>query len=431
MVKIPLNNLPGASATVSASSSVVLEWKLPTQVYNLSKSYITYSLSTAAIAAKSIANFEDVFDLGSSITFGAAGGNNIVDLQYANNYIKVARKLDTNMEDYLKHDDLSQLYKSDALSSANVVPGGNNGVYTGTVNYLENNYLVSGAVNTAQTVYRRFPLGAFSGTLFGVDRNYYSPVEQYLRITAGTGYKMAYAYTTGADPSAGAQATGDITINNLYLYLCVEQNPLIQEEMLARYRSGKLAFRIPYTTGFKNVSGAAGTQANIQIQLSQQYGKRLKRILHSAFNGQEMLNTAYDTDNTGGLKITQFQTFMDNIPLQDRILLCTRPAAIDAAVSVLGMDDWLENKKYVENRSMIQSKEHYQLNWFHIDQFYEPHDKDSMLVLPEVNIDEGLPMDTPKQWLLSANVGQANLVHYTFAQFARDVMITEMGAVFV
>jgi hypothetical protein len=94
------------------------------------------------------------------------------------------------------------------------------------------------------------------------------------------------------------------------------------------------------------------------------------------------------------------------------------------------MDDWLENKKYVENRSMIQSKEHYQLNWFHIDQFYEPHDKDSML-LPEVNIDEGLPMDTPKQWLLSAMVGQTNLVHYTFAQFARDVMITEMGAVFV
>ena len=84
----------------------------------------------------------------------------------------------------------------------------------------------------------------------------------------------------------------------------------------------------------------------------------------------------------------------------------------------------------MDKRSMIQSKEHYQLNWFHVDGFFEPRDPDATPV-PEVNIDEGLPMDTPKQWLLSANVGQANLVHYTFAQFARDVMITEMGAVFV
>ena len=178
------------------------------------------------------------------------------------------------------------------------------------------------------------------------------------------------------------------------------------------------------------MSAAAGTQANIQIQLSQQYGKRLKRILHSVFNGQELLNTAYDTDNTGGKKIKSYQTFMDNIPLQDRILSCATPPAMTADVGLLGMDDWLENKKFVEKRSMILSKEHYQLNWFHIDQFYEPHDTNS-IPLPEVNIDEGLSMETAKQWLLSATVTDANLVHYTFAQFARDIIITQTGPLFV
>ena len=66
----------------------------------------------------------------------------------------------------------------------------------------------------------------------------------------------------------------------------------------------------------------------------------------------------------------EYQTFLDSLPLQDRILSCKRPTGMN-----VGSDDWLENKKFLDKRSCIVSKEMYALNWFHIDQFFEPHDK--------------------------------------------------------
>ena len=96
----------------------------------------------------------------------------------------------------------------------------------------------------------------------------------------------------------------------------------------------------------------AGAQTNIQISLSNQYGRRLKSILHTVWNSQEKYNTAYDCANWNGEKIETYQTFMDSIPLQDRILSCKRPAG-----ALINQDDWAENKKFLEKRSCIISKE--------------------------------------------------------------------------
>jgi hypothetical protein len=446
VMRIPLNNLPSSTVTVAPTASTMLEFKCPTLVYNLARSYVGYSTNVPAVAAAVSWTFEDVFDLGSSITFGAAGGNNLVDLQYANNYSKVARKLNTELEDYLGNDNMSGLYKSNELFEDNLVPGGSafgtaqyaKGVpgasaYSASENYIENRYVQAGlalgvpAVNTENIQYRRYPLGAFYGTLLGVDRDFYSPQEQYLRINCGTGDKAAFTGTDVAVPALGAASVAaGVTFNNIYLYLAVEQNMDIVQSMHDQYRIGKLAYRIPYTTAFKNTGGAANGQTNIQIQLSQQYGKRLKKIIHTVFNPQEKFNTAYDCDNYNGVKVLNYQTFVDSIPVQDRVLSCLAPAG-----GILNNDDWLENKKHMEKRSMILSKEHYQLNWFHIDQWYEPFDnKDSSI--PEVNIDEGLRMDTPHTWLFSCTAGAtAGLMHYSFAQFSRDILITDNGPIFV
>ncbi len=437
MMRVPMNNLPSATAIVQPTASTVLEWKLPNVVYNLARSYISYSVSVPAVASSSGVTFEDVFDLGSSITFGSAGGVDLVNLQYANNYSKVARKLNTPLDDFLGNDDMSGLYKSNATAAANIVPGGNGGVFTPNVNYLENAYMrVSGApaapaANTPLISYRQYPLGAFSGTLLGVDRDFFSPVEQYLRVSAGTGDKTAFSYTTaGANPSIGAASiAAGVTFNNIYLYLCVEKNQDIVDGLIAEYNANKLAYRIPYTTSFKNVGGSANAVTNISIQLSQQYGRRLKRIIHTVWNPQEKFNTAYDIDNTNGLKVRDFQTSMDSMNIQDRVLSCLVPAN-----GVMNMDDWAENRKFLDKRSIILSKEMCQLNWFHMDQFFEPHSVigGELASLPEVNIDEGLPMPTARQWIFSCTAGAtAGLIHYTFAEFAREILITNAGPIWV
>jgi len=119
---------------------------------------------------------------------------------------------------------------------------------------------------------------------------------------------------------------------------------------------------------------------------------------------------------------------MDSMPIQDRILSCRRPIG-----QQVNCDDWLENKKFLEKRSVYSSKEMYAIHWFHIDQFFEPHDKEGSL--PDVNIDEGIPMTTSKNWLFSgqvnSHVSASNLIHYTFAELSRVIIITNMGPVWV
>ena len=434
-MKIPLNNITTSTISIGPSSSTTLEWKLPTRVYNLARSYISYNLHVDKQGAGNFAwTHEDVFELGNSITFGSAGGIDLVNLQWLQNYTKIARKLTTPLEDYLSNDNMSGLYRSNTTADLNIFPGGLNRIngpsYKGTDTYLEPKVAQASAADTALDRYRQYPLGALSGTLFGVDRDFYSPVEQYLRIQAGTGDKMSFVSTSTLQPDAGAASSSGgtgITLNNVYLYLAIEQNTVIEQSLMERYMAGGLSFSIPYTTAFRNTGGAANSQTNIQIQLSNQYGKRLKHITHTVWNPQEKFNTAYDCANYNGEKIAMYQTFLDTIPLQDRILSCN--GSIGTSVN---SDDWLENKKFLEKRSAIVSKPHYSINWFHRDQFYEPHTEAG--AMPDVNMDEGLVMDTPKQWQISATIpngGLDNLVHYTYAEFAREIQITPAGPIFV
>ena len=435
-LKVPLNNMASNSVTLSNGTTTVLEWKLPTRVYNLARSYISATVYAAKGAVGTFNNmYEDTFDLGNNITFGSSQGVDLVNLSFAGNYAKIIRRIDTKLEDYLGNDVMTNLYKCNSLAAVNILPATNTGA---SDNYLETQYMTQGVTATAGAGvgdlyrYRQYPLGIFSGTLLGVDRDFYAPIEQYLRITAGIPEKATWNTAT-ADPTNTpiVNATG-ITYSNLYLYLCVEQNPVIVLGMVKRYEERKMVYRIPYTTGFKTVgTTSAGSITNVNLNFPQQYGKRLKRIIHTPYYPVETLNTAYDCDNTGGKKIITYQTSLDSQQLQDHPLNCGLPGN-----GLANLEDWSQNKKYME-KSVYTSKESYQRNWFHVDQFYEPRDKDAIVDLADANIDEGLLMDSSKQWLFSATVGasgaQGNqgLVHYTFAEFQREVAMTELGGVFV
>ena len=430
MLKIPLNNISSSSVTLAPGTTTILEWKLPTKVYNLARSYISATVTAPAVAARYNWMYEDTFDLGNNITFGSSQGVDLVNLSFANNYVKIARRIDTKLEDYLGNDKTSGLYKCNAAVDGNKVPANN---LPCSDNFVETKYASQGGLAASLVNYRNYPLSAFTGTLLGVDRDIYFPVEQYLRVTAGTPDKTTWSAGAVDDPTnTPAVNPGGVTYSNLYLYLCVEQNTEIILGMLQKYESRQLIFRIPFTSAFRTVgTTTGGSVTNVTLNFPQQYGKRLKRIIHVAFHPVETLNTAFDCDNTGGKKIISYQTYLDSQQIQDHPLTC--------AVSANGLgnyEDWMENKKHCD-KSVYTSRENYQRNWFHVDQFFEPRDKDSQL--PEVNVDEGLIMDSSKQWVFSCTVGAGatgapggqGLVHFTFAEFQREVAITEMGGVFV
>jgi hypothetical protein len=207
----------------------------------------------------------------------------------------------------------------------------------------------------------------------------------------------------------------------VFLFLAVEQNQLIVDSVINKVLTQGLKLNMPYTTAFRN--GSTGTVANIQIPLSQQYGRKLKRVLNTVWDPTESANTAMDCSNVAGSKITSYNTYLDQRQLQDYPLLTAAPSA-----TAINADDWRENHKYCEN-SVIQNRAVYQLSWFHCDQFYEPGIAEKLGV-PEDNLDDGLPMDAPKLYALQATTAAA-CTHYTFATFVRSIQIDRTGVNYV
>ncbi len=171
--------------------------------------------------------------------------------------------------------------------------------------------------------------------------------------------------------------------------------------------------------GVKNVGTDAGLTSNIQVRISPNYGKKVKRILHTVWNPQEKLNTAYDCQNLAGVsKVASYQTYWDNTPIQDRPLKCSGPSALS-----VDMDDWLENKQFLED-SVITSKESYQLNWFHQDQMFSQIKREDRYNILEQNLDLGLSLDHEHTWYFQCTNGTTpNAVHYTWVEFSQDIDI--------
>ena len=437
-LRIPMNNVTGSGFPVTTGASQLVEFRLPSCVYNLAQSSVGYQLSFPAQGANLVSwSFEDCFDLATNAYFGTAGGLDLCNLNYVNRYTKIARKMKTKVGGFISTDSTSQLAPCNVAATANFYPvaTGPSGGTGSSVNNIESKYIQTSVVNTATVRSRLFPLNGIVDTIFSVDKDLYIPTDMYIRFTAGVGSQMGFQSAAVNDPSTApaalSGATGTITVANMYLFLAVEQNQLIIDSVMSQVLSGGLKLNIPYTTAFRNATN--GPVANIQIPLTQQYGKRLKRMLHTVWSAIEASNTALDCNNWNGNKIISYNTFMDQRQLQDFQL-----STADVSATAVNGDDWRENKKYIQD-SVIFNRQVYGANWFHCDQFYEtqPH-----LGADESQSDDGLVMDSPKLWMMQAIMnnsvpGPAGVGfitaynHYNFATFVRSIEINRTGVQFV
>jgi hypothetical protein len=416
---------------LSATATSLIEWKIPANtVFNPARSTIDYQTQLAPLAANCNYAFADTFEICNSIQFCNASGMYLTDLQFANNYVNCARKLDTDLDDYLTQDITEGLARTEDVPTANVYPPlvalPINNVYTGVaavaraaaIDADDARYAIVGATGLATVVARSVPLSCFTGTALGMDRDMIFPEDMYIRIQVAPSSKIGYTATNANDPFTGAAAFAtQPTITNLFLQLATQVDPVLEASVRAKFLAGGMSFLIPYVYGWRN-STAIGT-ASIQIQLNNQYGKLLKRLLHVPFNVSETLNVAYDHENMNGSKITQYQTFLDSQPLQDSQLSCLQPVLNGAR----GMDDYREHRNLIRGSALTGSGSYY-LNWFHCDSFSSP--KRGKVLLPESNILEGLDLSMPRSWTITATTAKA-LTHYTFGTFVREVVSSPAG----
>ena len=387
-LRVPLN-LPTSSTINISDSAIRLEFKLPsTRVYNLNKSMIGYNLNVPAQGVGSVIySHEDVFTLGSEVFFGTAGGTDLCNLHYANNYTKISTKQNTKIDDFLSADNSSQLYPCNEISTSNAIAGPT--AQTGTVSFTEPNYLSQVPDNTELDKYVQFPLSNLTKTIFAYDKDLHFGNEMYIRIQTCFVNKMVFQAASPNAPQSVPLPAGTpplpliskATINNVYLYLAVEQNDIINASIMDKFARNEFKINMPYTVGFLNTSNSA--IANINIQITKQYGKRLLQIVHSVFNANNTGVNAYDCCNNNAVqKLLTYRTNLDSTYLQDYPLKCTPSGLVKG---IMGNDDWyLSNQKFCKGTAIL-NRDVYSKNWFHMDRFYEENDD-----ISSDNLDVGL-----------------------------------------
>ena len=437
--KVPINNMANSSISLQAGATTLVEFKLPANtVWNTSRSSFEYMLNLPAQGAGLVSwNFEDTFEICGAIQFCNASGLYLTDLQYANNYVSVARKIDIDQNDFEANDMTSGLYKANGpyiaagTARANYFPpqtimpatnafGFAAATNTTALSLIEPQYVRAGVVNTAMVVARSIQLNALTGTALGMDRDYIFSEDMYIRMQIAPSSKVGYNTPSSSDPiTTPTLFAVQPTITNMYLQLAVQVDPVVESSVREKFTTGKLQYLIPYVYGWRNQTSAG--IASIQISLNNQYGAKLKRLIHAPFAATESGTTAYDHQNLNGAKITAYQTFLDSQPLQDMQLSCLQPVA----GGVQGMDDWRENKQIVRG-SAIETAACWYENWAHVDAFSQP--KRGRTMTPQENMLEGLDLSMPRQWTITANtVGALGLIHYTFGTFIRHVVATPQG----
>ena len=430
-------NVVSQTINLQATATQLLELKIPARTpFNLARTQIEYQLELPAPGAGKFNWVHDhtVAEI-ESIKFGNGSGMDLVDLQYASNYLAIARKLDTDYKDYVTHDATSAMYMDnsdlDNLYPPSVtLPAVNAYGLPGVrridcVTNHEPVYVRAGKDNAVTVVARSIPLSAFTHTALAMDRDMMSGEELTIAIRVAGHEKLAYVSDDGLDPTTGiGGALNTITplasakLTNICLRLAVQVDPMVEAYVRQMFESGHMKFIFPFQYGWK-VTAPVG-QIAFQHNLTNQFGKKLKRVLTTAFNATEQYSTAFDTNNMDAVKLDLYQTAMDSQPLQDDKISCLQPIAGGAR----GMDDFRENRHLMKG-SVIDNSMAYYLNWFHCDSFSNPSRHS---YIPEDNILEGLDL-TPGQartWSF-AGTGKIPLSFYTYAEFIRTVQFSPLG----
>jgi len=450
-LQVPLSNNSAISVAPVTNTSQLLQWKLPAGVtFNLSRSSISYNILVDAPAAPDAmfaAVADDCFQIANQLSLVTAQGITVADVPFCNRYTKLADKYFTRHSEFMSRANVDVSYPCRTANTDNPVrqiPAASitDNTYdlpagavksSGFVPYEEPRYYKFGAaVNGALALAKYQKLGDVGkGTLFEQDKDIYYGQEIYLNLQTAPVDSWAFrsgsktAVVPPADAAALAaslNAAGKVSITNIMLNLAVEDNAILANSVRQKFETSGIKLRTDYILAFRNVCN--NTLTNINLQIPQMSGTKLKRIMNAVYDSRETGSNTFDCHNLNGEKISTYQTTIDSQTLQNAFVDCTFSTGLR-----IGNSDYRENEKYVKD-SVIQTIPMYQYNWTHIDSF----DGDDSLKENHQNRDYGLDLDVPRNYLLqlnSPNATATNLAEYSFCILSRVLHIGKDGIMFV
>ena len=224
--------------------------------------------------------------------------------------------------------------------------------------------------------------------------------------------------TNATNPATGATAltTTGSQIQTPFMYVALGQNPDINRSLVEKSTSPSgFKLTVPYVYMWQQSIAAGGN--NITAQYTSGLGQRLKRIWWSIYpQSPATPNLSYDKNNlAGSTKITQFQTFINSIPVQQQ-----------SFVPQVG-DDFLYQKDKLKSTAIQSYNEHlYNFVWcedFTAESCFKLY-KELFSEVPKDNFIDGFPLTLTT--LMNYNIQStfsANLNNYLFSVCERELHI--------
>lgn len=388
-------NTYGQAITIGSALNQVTFNLPPNECINFAKSYLVWTdyISNRGAGALVYWIHNDTVSEINRMQLQPSNSTYLVDIDYFQNYFQLSSKCETNFGEFMCRDPyLENMTPCNCINVNNLRIGSSNTntavAGSGSMNFTEPAYLytigslAANAVDpyTPYYIQRMLKLGDIKNSFMSIDKDvYFGGQISYLKLWVGTSDKFGFTSTNVGDPITGAAAlttTSVIQMQNLTLYLAVESNELIRQDIMQKVQSSGLKYMIPYVQAYKNLYGASTTQ-QLSIQLDVNSGKAFKKMYWALYNNTESGALAYDHSNvnysngflgvvpTYGNKIYNFWTLLNGKRLQD-ITLESRISG-NAATNLVPLD-YMSLKNKLKG-SVIQNSLVYQANWFWLDDF--------------------------------------------------------------
>jgi len=436
-VKILLSNILNNQFVPTATGVTQIQFKMPyNTVYNLAKSKLAYQINIPAQGSGVYTwVYQDCFNLGNQlITFETGNGLQLLNLPEPMKFSAIIGKVNQKFTDYVTNDGTEKPYSNAVYSGVGTLQGSGNLTANPTcqgvaqsVPYLEPQYMLCSALNTAVQDNNYYPLGRFAHTILALDKDIYAGQNDlYLKITTGGYNQMCFQGTSATNPTTSATSLTNAPtgIQNVYLYLAVQQDPMIIDRLVNQFNSAGIKLTIDYPIITKTTTQSS-TNQQIVIPFVPANGKFLKKVYHTVWNATESLGTLLDCGNVNASKIVSYNTYLDSTKLQDDVINCAQSSG-----GTIYYDDWRTNEIQCRN-SPIFTQFIYQKNWFHCDDFTQPDLIKDPQPVPSQNLVDGIPMERGIQWQFLATTTNASYIHDNFAIFVREVLFSPNGIQFV
>jgi hypothetical protein len=424
-------------AIALTSSQISSQINLPPEVFNLSRSYLQFTVNLPAVANNYIWVYADTIGAIAHIQHYCTNNQWIVDLDNANKFLK-ATKCNMSLTDMLTMDKSNGLSVSNTL--ANVVPALRNTQSIGGTannpipapsdkNYIEPAYFAVGGLNTAVTINYNIPLSIYKDCFLSFDKDVYYGIVSYLKIYFDVINRICYMSTLNNNPSAGtptAYTGANPQITNLQLLLAQESSIAVQDFVKEQFRKG-LSLMVPYVQCMK-VSNNGSTQSITQ-QLDMGFGHVLAKVYHQVYNNTEQNDTAYDCANNSTLvdgtansvnnmKVQNFWSMLNGKRETDLTIDCTSPNNYDYMI----MKNRLKG-------SCLPSLNAYQYNWVYCRDYADFGAEGNFKGRDDII--SGIPLgSTPITWCFYGNtMTNANYQHYQWFVVYKKLMFNGNGCI--